>query len=132
MATNCFTGFLIQSNGSGHLTNNDITGPGGAGTGVNILSASSEMIDAALGPNEISGFATGVNAAGNATINGNAITGNTTGVAVGNPTPTVNMSFNRIAGNGAGLTNAGPGVVNAENNWWGCNAGPRQCDITPR
>ena len=35
-----------------------------------------------------------------------------------------NLSFNRIAGSTvAGLNNV-DGVVTAENNWWGCNAGP--------
>ena len=34
-----------------------------------------------------------------------------------------NLSFNRIVGNTTGLNNV-DGTVTAENNWWGCNAGP--------
>ncbi len=122
--TNCLTGVLVQSNGIALLTNNGLTGPGSAGTGVSILSGSIGTIGGAAGSNFIGGFNTGIDASGTATIISNSITGNTTGVAVGNPTPAVNMSFNRIVLNGAGVTSPGSGLVSAENNWWGCNAGP--------
>jgi parallel beta-helix repeat protein len=40
----------------------------------------------------------------------------------------MNIQFNRIAGNGGGVTIIGSGgyvgILNAENNWWGCNTGP--------
>ena len=123
--TNCVTGFLIQSNGLAQLSGNMLSGPGGVGTGVRILAGSSATIGAPFGPaNQISGFSKGVEAGGDAVISGNLITGNATGVVVNSPTPSVSASFNRIVGNGAGLTSAGPGLVSAENNWWGCNAGP--------
>ena len=61
---------------------------------------------------------------GVAAIIGNTITGNTTGVSIADQNPTVSLSFNRIVGNGVGVASAGAGLINAENNWWGCNAGP--------
>lgn len=72
----------------------------------------------------------------NVTATGNTIADNVTGVALlrDAPTtdaPTLSAAFNRIAGNsGAGLDNETDATVNAENNWWGCNAGPTDpaCD----
>lgn len=41
---------------------------------------------------------------------------------------TINVNFNRISSNGAGgldgIYNDTQNAVNADNNWWGCNAGP--------
>ncbi len=122
--TDCNTGVLIQSNGSAHLTDNDITGAGNAGIGVDIKSGSMATIDAATGPNTITTLATAINVEGTATINGNAIIGNTTGVGVRSSSTVVTMSFNRIIANGAGVENEAAITVAAENNWWGCNAGP--------
>lgn len=40
---------------------------------------------------------------------------------------TLELHFNRIAGNtSGGLLNEATATVNAENNWWGCSAGPGQ------
>lgn len=76
------------------------------------------------------------------TLTGSTLTGNTAannGGAISftdNPaagTGTLNASFNRITGNaataGSGLAHVS-GVATAENNWWGCNAGPTSapCD----
>ncbi|MBE0610857.1 MAG: hypothetical protein IH609_15865 [Dehalococcoidia bacterium] len=52
--------------------------------------------------------------------NGNGIglsstTGDNSGLTVGG---------NQFLGNGVGIRNQGSGMVNAENNWWGCNDGP--------
>lgn len=50
-------------------------------------------------------------------------------------TATINVSFNRISSDNSGgldgLYNNTSNAVNAENNWWGCNAGPggSGCDI---
>jgi len=57
-------------------------------------------------------------------VKSNTITGNNTGVKVDSQ-GSANLSFNRIVGNTVtGLNNASSGTVTAENNWWGCNAGP--------
>jgi len=42
------------------------------------------------------------------------------------------ITGNSIAGNAVGVTNASTIAVNAENNWWGCAAGPNTdgCDTT--
>lgn len=122
--TDCNTGVLIQSNGSAHLTDNDITGAGNAGIGVDIKSGSMATIDAATAPNTITTLATAINVEGTATINGNLITGNTSGVGVRGSSTAVMMSFNRVVGNGAGVENEAAITVAAENNWWGCNEGP--------
>ena len=70
-------------------------------------------------------------------VNGLTITSNTlTGSAgyalktvnnlgAGNANQNIVLHFNRITGNTGGLSIAGyGGTLNAENNWWGCNAGP--------
>jgi hypothetical protein len=54
---------------------------------------------------------------------GNVLTDCATGFAV-QSSGRAHMSFNRIVGTGRGVDNTEFGVVNAENNWWGCNAGP--------
>ena len=53
----------------------------------------------------------------------NTITGNGTGVLVQSQ-GLANLSFNRIVGNTVTGLNNVDGTVTAENNWWGCNAGP--------
>ncbi len=72
-----------------------------------------------------------------ATITGNTITGNTVGIAVGylaSDTSTVVAHNNIITGNtDKGIDSTNP-TVDAENNWWGCSAGPGNagCDsVTP-
>jgi hypothetical protein len=70
-------------------------------------------------------------------VNGLSITSNTlTGsvgfalttvnnLGAGNGSQNISLNFNRITGNAGGLSIAGyAGTLNAENNWWGCNAGP--------
>jgi hypothetical protein len=44
----------------------------------------------------------------------------------------VSAARNRILGNAVGVNNTTPGSAGAENNWWGCNAGPGSagCDTT--
>ncbi|MEO1088293.1 MAG: hypothetical protein AAFY88_29025, partial [Acidobacteriota bacterium] len=66
----------------------------------------------------------------------NHLLDNTTGAAVGFPgiaDSTVGVfAFNRLFGNGNGLSAATSVEVVAENNWWGCNGGPGTagCDTT--
>jgi len=122
--TNCFTGILVQSNGIAVLFDNSLTGPGSTGTGVSVLSGSTATIGNTMHNNTINLFNTGIAASGAAIIIGNTIVANATGVAVGNPTPPNDIRFNRIVGNGVGVTSSGSGIVTAENDWWGCNAGP--------
>jgi hypothetical protein len=56
-------------------------------------------------------------------LTGNTIINGATGVLVQSK-GLADLSFNRIVGNTvAGLNNV-DGTVTAENNWWGCNAGP--------
>ncbi len=55
----------------------------------------------------------------------NNLTNNTTGIYLSTDAVNgLNAGYNRIAGNGTGMRNDGPGSVTAENNWWGCNYGP--------
>lgn len=77
---------------------------------------------------------------GNATytVNGNSVTGYTDGVGiqVADFIPanafsvTMNAAFNRIANNETGAQ-ADDATLNADNNWWGCNAGPGQPGCNP-
>ncbi len=61
-----------------------------------------------------------------AVITGNTFTGNLYGLLIGydgSDTSTVTAHFNRFTGNGTGASSTAP-AIDAENNWWGCNAGP--------
>jgi hypothetical protein len=61
-----------------------------------------------------------------ATITRNTLVDNTTGVAIGyndEDTSAVTMRGNRIVGNTYGISSRVPSV-DADDNWWGCNAGP--------
>jgi hypothetical protein len=63
-------------------------------------------------------------------VKSNTITGNRTGVLVQSQ-GLANLSFNRITGNTVTGLNNVDGTATAENNWWGCNAGPGSagCDV---
>ena len=56
-------------------------------------------------------------------LTSNTITNGATGVLVQSQ-GLANLSFNRIVGNSVTGTNNVDGTLTAENNWWGCNAGP--------
>ena len=60
-----------------------------------------------------------------AAITGNTLIRNLSGVVIGSgaDTSVVNLAFNRIVDNTFGLSSTSS-TVTAENNWWGCNAGP--------
>jgi hypothetical protein len=67
----------------------------------------------------------GSNFAGNQPVKltSNTIANGGTGVLVQSQ-GLANLSFNRIVGNTVQGLNNVDGIVTAENNWWGCNAGP--------
>lgn len=60
------------------------------------------------------------------TLRGNIISNNTNqGIAIYEGWPdTFVMGGNTIEGNGSGIDNQVAGLLNATNQWWGCNAGP--------
>ncbi len=63
------------------------------------------------------------------TATGNSITGTDRAIGLeagpgGHVPADLTATFNRLAGNTTGLQNATATPVSAENNWWGCNAGP--------
>ena len=133
----------IWENGLAHLSNitvsgNTFTNQGvGNNTATNIqrgfrvTSHSSATTTVTYQNNTVSGanigfqWLAGSNFSGNlpVVVKSNTITGNGTGVKVDSQ-GSANLSFNRIVGNTTtGLNNVN-GTVTAENNWWGCNAGP--------
>ena len=104
-ATNLQRGFRVTSHSSATTT---VTYSGNTVSGANI------------------GFQwyTPANFSGNlpVIVTGNTLTNNRTGVLVQSQ-GLANLNFNRLVGNTTGVNNV-DGIVNAENNWWGCNAGP--------
>lgn len=63
------------------------------------------------------------------TIAGNGFTASGAGISLSSTQAagtiaTNPITFNRIVGNRAGLSYTGTEAIVAENNWWGCNAGP--------
>jgi hypothetical protein len=61
------------------------------------------------------------------TVTRSSIQGNTTGIAITDSAQAApaGIHFNVIVANGTGLNATGStGAIDAENNWWGCNAGP--------
>ncbi|HET7707077.1 MAG TPA: Ig-like domain repeat protein [Thermoanaerobaculia bacterium] len=65
---------------------------------------------------------------GAATIVGNSFTGMLRGISVGagNNGP-IEVHLNRLENNGTDIRTTAVATVNAENNWFGCNAGPAAC-----
>jgi len=64
----------------------------------------------------------------NLTVDSNRITNSTIGIDIATPITNVTtwiVTHNNIVGNATyGVSNLGTGVLDAENNWWSCNAGP--------
>lgn len=114
-----------NSPGSGVLVGGGVNGiTVGGNRIVNAAGSAVAVADFGFGPNS------GISISGNTLVNNlRAIR-----LAPASVSDTVEAHFNRIAGNTTGVVNAaGPGgALNAENNWWGCNAGPNQlgCDTT--
>ena len=114
--TNVNTGLLIRSNGVALLSDNTLTNSGamtGLGIGINIAAGSVVTIDDSVGDNEISGFATGIQSAGTVDVidNDASIHGNVVGIDVTGGTATI--SGNHIYDNTTGIrfTSTGGGSV---------------------
>ena len=101
--SNVNTGVLVQSNGLAHLTGNTLTNTGGTGIGVDVVAGSVLTLDASVGSNTISGFASGVRSAGTSTVQNNvtSFTGNSTGILV--TTGTATITNNTINNNTIGI-----------------------------
>ncbi|MBP7964540.1 MAG: right-handed parallel beta-helix repeat-containing protein, partial [Caldilineaceae bacterium] len=109
----------VGSGAAATVTDNTITA--NTGSVLNLTSAGVQVAGSSL-------ICTG-SGASSATVTGNAITASAVGVGVGlggNDASSAQIHFNRIVGNTIGAKQTGTGSVNAENNWWGCNAGPGQ------
>ncbi|AMV35947.1 right-handed parallel beta-helix repeat-containing protein [Planctomyces sp. SH-PL62] len=78
----------------------------------------------------ISGTTIGVDASDGAAVSGfqlrsSVITGNGTGLLIGEGAEEISINFSRIVGNASSaLTNLSATAVDAVHNWWGSNAGP--------
>ncbi|MDX6406725.1 MAG: trimeric autotransporter adhesin [Blastocatellia bacterium] len=133
----------IWENGSAHTSNitisnnsfiNDAVGnnPGtNLQRGFRVTSHSSATTTVTYSNNTVNGANIGFewlaasNFAGNQAVKltSNTITNGATGVLVQSQ-GLANLSFNRIVGNSVTGANNVDGTLTAENNWWGCNAGP--------
>ncbi len=96
------------------------------------LDAGGQTVDATLTNNVATKNNRGIRLEGdagitNVSVESNTLTSNTTGIEVEG---TAGVHFNRIVGNTVGVMQSGVGVVDAEDNWWGCNTGPNTpgCD----
>jgi uncharacterized repeat protein (TIGR01451 family) len=80
--TDVVGGFLVQGNGQAYLSGNRITGtgPSGGGAGILVRPGSQTNLDAAIGANTITGFATGILSQGKVRVDGANITGNGVGI----------------------------------------------------
>jgi hypothetical protein len=96
--------------------------------------------DVTVSGNTVSGAVFGVNIGtdatsnpvGNVIVEGNTVTDSGVGIVVNSPSsvPDVTIGFNRLDGNTTGLFSNATSSIAAENQWWGCNAGPTDaaCD----
>jgi parallel beta-helix repeat protein len=111
-----FSGIVLTGSDSNiTIMNNTITG--GLSTAVNVLDA---QFLATPSPN-----------GANIQILSNTLVGNVRGISISSPgvpgtTTPIEAHFNRIVNNSTAniVTNDATDVVNAQNNWFGCNAGP--------
>jgi hypothetical protein len=95
------------------VSGNTVTGNRGVAS-VDGSSSAGFLVSTFWGPGTEAGFI------------GNTVEGNTTGIHVGFDAldaSTVSASGNRIVGNGDGVVTT-TADIDAQNNWWGCNAGP--------
>jgi len=136
------TTFNFQNNQvTGHFTKNAATECGGlisgnkfTGTGASGGFGAYNFGGPACGDpgtytnNSVTGATTGmyITGANGVVLTGNSFTDNVTGIFITDVDVTGTVAhFNRIANNSsAGIENATASVVDAENNWWGCNYGP--------
>lgn len=146
---------IDQDGGTLTLANSSLTNPGGVGIGVDSNLTSTLTIGGAAGLNtHISGFGTGVRAAGSTTISHNdaSILTNTTGIEISGGSATITnndirdnsdvgvlvtggsatLHLNNIAGNGNfGVRNDTLTIVDATNNFWGSLNGPLDNTAVP-
>jgi hypothetical protein len=142
--TGAFTGATNGRFSDFEITGNDITS--GSSSGIGLTNASSvaggangELSDFVVSGNRIVSSAgapvansRGLNISGavtDASITGNTIVGFETGIRAVNPAAGHSqsgavVSFNRITGNTTPVLNNSSNAIDAEHNWWGCNAGP--------
>jgi VCBS repeat-containing protein len=118
--TNVGTGFLIQSNGVAHLSDNSLTNSGymlHVGTGIDVAAGSVVTINDSTDDNDIVGFDTAIRSAGTVTVSGNnnSIHGNLIGIDVTGGSATI--SGNHIYDNTTGIrfTGTGGGSVTGNN-----------------
>ncbi|HRI05229.1 MAG TPA: right-handed parallel beta-helix repeat-containing protein, partial [Pyrinomonadaceae bacterium] len=131
------------------VTNNVITSVGASRIGVSLTNGAasgSELLGAIENPVVSGNIITGTDLAGskgirlsglitNAAITGNDVRhidrGFSVDVANGHSATGTQVHFNHFVTNPNGLVSSGPALVNAENNWWGCNAGPGNVGCDP-
>ena len=126
------SGSSISGNSSVHAAGGGILYDGSAAPGLRTLQITNSSISGNHANSSAGGG--GIWEAGNAnkTIHYSVVTNNTTGGQGGgvfNGNGTLALEFNVIVGNTAGdPTSTGfrnnTGAITANNNWWGCNAGP--------
>jgi hypothetical protein len=117
---------VFTNDGTVNMTGNDISGaltPGNANAGIAEASVTAAHVPT------INLGATPATPGGE----GNTVTDSTVGIKVFDdgtspPVPSLTAHFNRLVRNptttGNSLSNSTGSLINAENNWWGCNAGP--------
>src|SRR6185312_10844241 len=125
----------VSGNTSTTAVGGGISYDGSSSAGLRTLQITNSRILNNHANNGVFGSGAGMWVGGNAnkTVNYNVISGNTAGNQGGgifNGGGSLSANFNVIVGNTAsavptssGLRN-NTGPVNADNNWWGCNAGP--------
>ena len=96
------------------ITGNDVRNMGINALFLQKTATAGDMHDITVTDNEFTDSVAGIRTDGDPTLNGLAIEGN------------------RITGNDTGIVSGQSGSLVAENNWWGCNAGPGSagCDTT--
>lgn len=114
--------------GDGSIANNilhDI-----AGRGIHITVSNNGIVD--ITANEVhdcSLVGIEIDNPGSGALSSNDIYQNGTGIAIGaEVNAPVIAHFNRIVDNTTGIDKTAAIALNAENNWWGCNAGPNATD----
>ena len=142
--TGSFTGTTVGSFSDFEITGNNITSAAGSAIGLTNASttaggAEGTLSDFVIANNKLTSSVAppaansrGVNISGavvDPQITGNTITGFETGIravlpAAGHSQSGAAAHFNRIVANTTPVFNASSNPIDAEHNWWGCNAGP--------
>jgi hypothetical protein len=116
---NVATGVLLQSNGKATITGSSFTNTGamaGQGTAVSVAAGSSATVDGSTDENAITGFGSGILAAGTVSVSGNdaSIHGNVVGIDV---TGTATITGNHLYDNGTAIRfrDGGTGSLSGNN-----------------